>query len=75
MREVGDVASFALLLFELRHEKTCLWGFQPGPTKTGLYIHRWLDASNFGFRQKRDCTIYVAKTKALIHYGNISVQK
>ena len=29
---------------------------------------RWLEAENFGFRKKRDCTftIYVAKTKALI---------
>ena len=22
------------------HEKTCLWGFRPGPTETGLYSHR-----------------------------------
>ena len=22
---------------EPRHEKTCLWGFRPGPTQTGLY--------------------------------------
>ena len=27
---------------------------------------RWLEARNFVFRKKRDCTIYVAKTKALI---------
>ena len=32
-------------LYELRCEKTCLWGFQPGPTQTGLYNHtRMLEA-------------------------------
>ena len=25
---------------EHRHQKICLWGFRPGPTQTGLYIHR-----------------------------------
>ena len=31
--------------FELCHEKTCLWGFRPGPTQTGLYNSRkWLEA-------------------------------
>ena len=30
---------------ELRREKTCLRGFRPGPTQTGLYSHRrWLGA-------------------------------
>ena len=28
-----------------------------------------LEASNFGLRKKRDCTIYVAKTKALISFA------
>ena len=52
---------------ELRCEKTGLRGFRPGPRQTGLYNHRrWLEARNFGFRKKRDCTICVAKTKALI---------
>ena len=52
---------------ELRHEKTGLRGFQPGPTQTRLYSHRRLqEACNFGFRKKRDCTNYVTKTKALI---------
>ena len=43
-------------------------GFRPGPTQTGLYSHkRWLlEAENFGFRKKRNCTIRVVKTKALI---------
>ena len=52
---------------EPRREKTILRGFQPCLTYmlTGLYSHRrWLEA--FGFRKKRACTIYVAKTKALI---------
>ena len=44
-------------------------GFRPSPTQTGLYSHRgWLEARNFGFRKKRDCTIRVAKTKALISF-------
>ena len=29
---------------------------------------RWLEAGNFGFRKKRNCTIRVAKTKSLISY-------
>ena len=34
-----------------------------------LYMHRrWLEAGNFGFRKKRNCTIRVAKTKALISF-------
>ena len=55
------------MIIELRREKTCLWGFLPGSTQTGLCSHRrWLEDRNFGFRKKRDCTIFVAKTKALI---------
>ena len=35
-----------------------------------LYSHRrWLEAGNFGFRKKRDCSIYVVKKKALISCG------
>ena len=42
----------------------------PGPTQTGLGNHwRWLEAWNFGFRKKRDCTILVAKTKTLISFA------
>ena len=52
-------------LIELCDEKTCLWVFWPGPTQTGLYGHRrWLMAWKFGFRKYRNCTIYIAKTKA-----------
>ena len=39
----------------------------PGLTQTGMYsLGERLDAWNFGFKKKRDCTIFVAKTKALI---------
>ena len=32
---------------EPRHKKTCLWGFRPGTTQTGLCSHkRRLEASN-----------------------------
>ena len=56
-----------LLLYEPCHEKTGLWDFRPGLTQTGLYNNRkLLEASNFGFRKYRDCTIYLAKTKVLI---------
>ena len=35
-----------------------------------LYNHtRWLEALNFVFRKKTDCTIYVAKKKALISFA------
>ena len=31
--------------YEPCHEKTCLWGFRPGRTQTGLYsLRRWLEA-------------------------------
>ena len=56
-------------VIEPRSEKTGLRGFRPGPTQTGLYSHRrWLEACYFGFSKNRDCTIYVAKTKALISF-------
>ena len=38
--------------FEPRYEKTSLRGFQPGPTRTGLYSHRrLLEARNFVYRK------------------------
>ena len=43
------------------------FGFRPGLTQTSLYSHRRkLEAGNLGFKQKRDCAIFVAKTMALI---------
>ena len=53
--------------YEPRREKTGLQGFRPGLTRTGLYSYRrWLEAGNFGFRKNMNCTICLAKTKALI---------
>ena len=63
----ADSLSRVVVLFEPRCEKTGLRDFRPGPTQTGLYSYRrWIEASNFGFRKKRGCTIRMAKTKALI---------
>ena len=37
---------------------------------TNRFKHRrWLEAEKFGFRKKRNCTIRVAKTKALISFA------
>ena len=56
--------------YEPRSEKSGLWRFRPGPTQTSLYSHRKrLEAGNFGFRKKRNCTIRVVKTKALISFA------
>ena len=56
--------------FEPRCEKTGLRGFQPGLAQTRLYsLRRRLETRNFGFRKKRDCTIYVGNTKALISFA------
>ena len=58
------------LKFEPRREKTGLRGFRPGPTQTDLYSHRSrLGLRNLGFKKKRDCTIRVAKIKALISFA------
>ena len=39
---------------------------RPGLTQTKLYKHRrFVDAGNFGFKKKRNCTIRVAKTTVL----------
>ena len=55
---------------EPAHEKTNNLYLQPGPTQTGLHKHRrWQKAGKFGFRKKRNCTIRVAKTKALISFA------
>ena len=56
--------------YEPVHEKTNNLGFRIGLIQTELYKHRrWLNAWNFGFKKKRDCTICVAKTKALISFA------
>ena len=57
-------------IIEPHSEKTGFRDLRPGPAQTRLYSHRrWLEASNFVFRKKRDCTIYVAKTKGLISFA------
>ena len=49
--------------------KPALWFLNRSDT-TSLYNHRqWLDTGNLGFRKKRNCTIRVAKTKALISFA------
>ena len=48
-------------------QETSLQDIRPSQTQTGLHSHsRWLEASNFGFRKKRDCSIYIVRTEALI---------
>ena len=55
---------------ELRCLKTGLKGLQPGLTQTGLFNHRRrLEAGNFGFRKKRNCTIHEVKTRTLISFA------
>ena len=45
-------------------------GFQTSSTQIGLYHHRGgLEAVNFRFRKKSNCTILVVKTKALISFA------
>ena len=49
------------------HMKSNNLGFRPGLTQTSLYSHRkGLEALNVEFKKKKNCTIRVAKTKALI---------
>ena len=70
MKQVSEAWSRIWTTVEPRCEKTGLWGFRRGPTQTGLYSQRrWLEAWNFGLRKQRDCTIHVAKTKALISFA------
>ena len=47
-------------------------GLQFGPTQTELYKHRrWLEAGNIRFKKKRNCTIHVVKTNALIRFTDL----
>ena len=50
---------------ELRHDKTCLQGFLPGPTQTGLQPQKMVRSEILDLGS-RDCTICIAKIKALI---------
>ena len=66
---------FPLLISAFVYISAFLWenqqcSFRTGQTQTGLYKHRiLLETGNFGFRKQRDCTIRVAKTKALISFA------
>ena len=52
------------------HEKTNNLGFQSGPTKTELYMHRrWLEICDIESSVLTNCCIRVAKTKALISFA------
>ena len=54
-------------MIEPPHEKTNNLSFRLGATQISLYSQRSkLEAWNFGFKKKRDCTFDEAKTKALI---------
>ena len=45
-------------LIEPRHEKTCIRGFRPGKTQTGLLSYRdQLESRNFGFSKYMYYTI------------------
>ena len=51
-------------------EKTNNLGFRAGQTQTSLYSPRSrLEACDFGFKKKRDCTVCVTKRKALISFA------
>ena len=66
----GSYVQLCTVLIEPVHGKTNNLGFRPGLTKIRLCSHRrLLETANFGFRKKRNCTIHVAKTKALISFA------
>ena len=53
-----------MVLFEPRHEKTCLRGFRPGKTQTSLLSYRdKLEAWTFGYSKKRYYTIQAVNNK------------
>ena len=55
--------------YEPLREKINNLGFRPGLTQISLYSHKSrLEALDFGFKKKRDFSIHVAKTKALISF-------
>ena len=67
---MGGIFMSSFPWYEPRCKRTGLRGFRPGPTQIGLCSYRrWLEPWNLGFREQRDCTIYVAKTKALISFA------
>ena len=62
------VVTTVRVINEPRHEKTCLRGFRPGETQTGLLSYRsQLESWNFGYRNYRYYTIYAANNKVADH--------
>ena len=56
--------------FESVHQKINNVGFRSCLIQTGLYSHRnRLEAWNFGYKQWRNCSIRVAKTKVLSSFA------
>ena len=54
-------------MIEPRREKFGLRNFRPGQIRTELYsLGKRIEARNFEFKKKNDCTIRVAQTKAMI---------
>ena len=48
------------------HKKNCLWGFRPGDTKLAIRPQKMVRGLKIRIQVVEDCTIYAAKTKALI---------
>ena len=56
-----------MIQFEPHHEKTCLQGFRPGTTQTGMLSYRdQLESWNFGFSKYRYYTIKVVNNKGAV---------
>ena len=49
--------------------KLTFWFSTRSDTNRAVQSQKMARGLNFGFRKKRDCTIYVAKTKALISFA------
>ena len=64
-----DYKLHSLKPFEPSHNENNNLGFLPGPIQIRLYRHRKeLEALIFGYKQKRNCTVRVSKTKVLFSF-------
>ena len=52
--------------------KPTYWFATWSDTNEAVQVQKMARGFNFGFRKKRDCTIYVAKSKALISFAGKS---
>ena len=57
------------LKYEPRHEKTNVLVSHTSNTNQALQLHKMARGLKFWIRKYRNCTIYVAKTKALISFA------